>query len=59
VVGGRRRFGELRPDRLGRDLPLTLTRQDQSTIIFVTIFLMPGLTVFAGVMVWWRRRLIR
>jgi len=47
------------PPKPARALPLTLTRQDQSTIIFVTIFLMPGLIVFAGVMVWWRRRLIR
>ena len=47
------------PPKPARALPLTVTRQDQSTIIFVTIFLMPGLIVFAGVMVWWRRRLIR
>jgi len=47
------------PPKPARALPLTLTRQDQSTIIFVTIFLMPGLIAFAGVMVWWRRRLIR
>ena len=42
-----------------RALPLSLTQQDQSSIIFITIFLMPGLMVFGGVMVWWRRRLIR
>jgi ABC-2 type transport system permease protein len=47
------------PPKPARALPLTLTRQDQSTIIFVTIFLMPALIVFAGVMVWWRRRLLR
>jgi len=47
------------PPKPARALPLTLTQQDQSTIIFVTIFLMPGLIVFAGVMVWWRRRLFR
>jgi len=47
------------PPKPARALPLTLTQQDQSNIIFVTIFLMPGLIVFAGVMVWWRRRLIR
>jgi len=28
-------------------------------VIFITVFLMPGLIVFAGVMVWWRRRLLR
>jgi ABC-2 type transport system permease protein len=47
------------PPKLARALPLTLTQQDQGTIIFITIFLMPGLMVFGGVMVWWRRRLIR
>lgn len=47
------------PPKPPRALPLTLTQQDQSTVIFITIFLMPGLIVFAGVMVWWRRRLIR
>ena len=47
------------PPKPSRALPLTLTRQDQSTTIFVTIFLMPGLIIFAAVMVWWRRRLIR
>jgi ABC-2 type transport system permease protein len=47
------------PPKPPRALPLTLTQQEQSTVIFVTIFAMPGLIVFAGVMVWWRRRLIR
>jgi len=47
------------PPKPPRALPLTLTRQDQSTVIFVTIFLMPGLAVFGGVLVWWRRRLVR
>jgi ABC-2 type transport system permease protein len=47
------------PPKAARALPLTLTQQDQGTIIFITIFLMPALIVFAGVMVWWRRRLIR
>ena len=47
------------PPKPPRALPLTLTQQDQSTVIFITIFLMPGLIVFGGVMVWWRRRLIR
>jgi ABC-2 type transport system permease protein len=47
------------PPKPPRALPLTLTQQDQSTVIFVTVFLMPGLIVFAGIMVWWRRRLIR
>ena len=47
------------PPKPPRALPLTLTQQDQGTVIFVTIFLMPGLIVFAGVMVWWRRRLVR
>ncbi len=47
------------PPKPPRSLPLTLTQQDQSTVIFVTIFLMPGLVVFGGVLVWWRRRLLR
>ncbi len=47
------------PPKPARALPLTLTQQDQGSIIFITIFLMPGLMVFGGVMVWWRRRLIR
>jgi ABC-type uncharacterized transport system involved in gliding motility auxiliary subunit len=47
------------PPKPPRALPLTLTQQDQSTVIFISIFLMPGLIVFGGVMVWWRRRLLR
>ncbi len=47
------------PPKPPRALPLTLTQQDQGTVIFITIFLMPGLVVFGGVLVWWRRRLIR
>ncbi len=46
------------PPKPARALPLTLTQQDQGTIIFITIFLMPSLIVLGGVMVWWRRRLI-
>ena len=44
------------PPKAGRALPLALTQQDQSTLIFITSVLMPGLIVFGGVMVWWRRR---
>ena len=47
------------PPKPPRALPLTLTQQDQSTVIFITIFLMPVLIVFCGVLVWWRRRLLR
>jgi ABC-type uncharacterized transport system involved in gliding motility auxiliary subunit len=47
------------PPKPPRALPLTLTQRDQNTVIFITIFLMPGLIVFGGVMVWWRRRLLR
>jgi ABC-type uncharacterized transport system involved in gliding motility auxiliary subunit len=47
------------PPKPPRALPLILNQRDQSTIIFITIFLMPGLVVFAGAAVWWRRRLIR
>ena len=45
------------PPKPDRALPLTLTQDQQSTIIFITAFLMPGLTVFGGIMVWWRRRI--
>jgi hypothetical protein len=44
------------PPKAGRALPLALTQQDQSTLIFITTVLMPGLIVFGGVLVWWRRR---
>ena len=44
------------PPKADRALPLALTQQDQSTIIFITAVLMPGLIVLAGVAVWWRRR---
>lgn len=47
------------PPKPPRALPLTLTQQDQSTVIFITIFLMPGLIAFGGFMVWWRRRFVR
>ena len=42
-----------------RALPLSLTQREQGVIIFIIFFLMPGLIVFGGVMVRWRRRLIR
>src|SRR6266567_1082010 len=44
------------PPKPQRALPLPLTQQDQSTLIFITGVLLPGLMVFGGVMVWWRRR---
>jgi ABC-type uncharacterized transport system involved in gliding motility auxiliary subunit len=44
------------PPKPARALPLALTQQDQSTLIFITGVLLPGLMVFGGVMVWWRRR---
>ena len=44
------------PPKPSRALPLPLTQQDQSTLIFITGVLMPGLMVFGGIMVWWRRR---
>jgi ABC-type uncharacterized transport system involved in gliding motility auxiliary subunit len=46
------------PPKAARSLPLTLTQQDQSTIVFITAFLMPGLIVFGGILVWWRRRVV-
>lgn len=44
------------PPKGKRALPLPLTQQDQSALIFITGVLLPGLMVFGGVMVWWRRR---
>ena len=44
------------PPKPRRALPLPLTQQDQSALIFITGVLLPGLMVFGGVMVWWRRR---
>lgn len=44
------------PPKADRALPLALTQQDQSNLIFITAVLMPGLIVLAGVIVWWRRR---
>ncbi len=45
------------PPKAARALPLALTQQDQSILIFITSALMPGLVVFGGVLVWWRRRM--
>jgi hypothetical protein len=44
------------PPKQGRALPLALSQQDQSILIFITSVLMPGLMVFGGVVAWWRRR---
>ncbi|OLC63670.1 MAG: hypothetical protein AUG06_07380 [Actinobacteria bacterium 13_1_20CM_2_65_11] len=44
------------PPKAARALPLALAQQDQSTLIFITSVLLPGLMVFGGVAVWWRRR---
>ena len=44
------------PPKPDRALPLTLTQDQQSTLIFITAVLMPGLMVIGGVAVWWRRR---
>ena len=44
------------PHKAGRALPLALTQQDQSAVIFITGVVMPGVIVFGGVLVWWRRR---
>ena len=47
------------PPKPPRALPLNLTQRDQGTVIFITILLMPGLIVFGGATVWWRRRRVR
>ena len=44
------------PAKPNRALPLVLTQQDQSTVIFITTVLMPGVIVIGGIAVWWRRR---
>ena len=45
------------PPKHGRALPLALSQQDQSILIFITSVLMPGMMVFGGVVAWWRRRM--
>ena len=45
------------PPKPGRQLPIVLTAQDQSNLIFITAVLMPGVIVVAGIAVWWRRRI--
>src|SRR5256885_27529 len=45
------------PPKPARALPLVLTQQDQSNLIFITAVLMPGIIVVAGIAVWWRRRI--
>lgn len=44
------------PPKPARALPLVLTQDAQSTLIFITAVLMPGIAVVGGVAVWWRRR---
>lgn len=44
------------PSKAPRALPLALSQQDQSALIFITSVLLPGLMVFGGAVVWWRRR---
>lgn len=45
------------PPKPARALPLVLTQQDQSNLIFITAVLMPGIIIVAGIAVWWRRRI--
>jgi ABC-type uncharacterized transport system involved in gliding motility auxiliary subunit len=44
------------PPKPSRALPLTLTQDQQSSLIFITAVLMPGIIAVGGVAVWWRRR---
>lgn len=44
------------PPKPDRALPLALSQDQQSTLIFITAVLMPGIMVVGGVAVWWRRR---
>lgn len=45
------------PPKASRNLPLTLTQQEQSFLIFTTGLLLPSLMAFGGLGVWWRRRI--
>jgi ABC-type uncharacterized transport system involved in gliding motility auxiliary subunit len=38
------------------DRRLTLTRDQQTRIFWLTVFIIPGLILLAGVQTWWRRR---
>jgi ABC-type uncharacterized transport system involved in gliding motility auxiliary subunit len=38
------------------DRRLTLTRDQQTRIFWLTVLIIPGLILFAGVQTWWRRR---
>jgi ABC-type uncharacterized transport system involved in gliding motility auxiliary subunit len=38
------------------DRRLTLTRDQQSRIFWLTVLIIPGLILLAGVQTWWRRR---
>jgi len=44
------------PPKGARALPLALSQQDQSALIFITTVVLPGLMVFVGGVIWWRRR---
>ncbi len=44
------------PPKPDRTLPLALTQNDQSALIFITAVLLPGVMIIGGVAVWWRRR---
>ena len=38
------------------DRRITLTRDQQTRIFWLTVFIIPGLILLAGVQTWWRRR---
>ncbi len=38
------------------DRRITLTRQQQTCIFWLTVLIIPGLILLAGVQTWWRRR---
>ncbi|HEV3486025.1 MAG TPA: hypothetical protein VG106_11495, partial [Vicinamibacterales bacterium] len=38
------------------DRRITLTRDQHTRIFWLTIFIIPGLILFAGIQTWWRRR---
>ncbi len=45
------------PPKAARAPSLALTQSDESNLIFITIVLMPGVLIVAGIAVWWRRRI--
>ena len=39
-----------------QDRRITLTAGQQQRILYLTVFIVPGLVLLAGIQTWWRRR---